>query len=711
MTAPTTPNKQRDYGHMPSSPSLIPSPRNASYSPKYQPRSEEIDESRIKVLNPVDTNQIISSTKQHLQQHKEPHSHMTHFYRENVKQLTYLQDNLMLKKQKLDLVRDEMVSTRAKVDTLELKLEKLKEDKRSKEQEVLLKENELKSLRDESETKKKFMLQGHDLQLQQVKSRKEAELNSLQSSYRSRWDRTKFLKVQQFDVERDETLAEVVELRKLVEESEMHLKKLLQDNESKDREQKEIWLRNFQNDWKRTIQDNEAASGEIERLQKQVKNELKPKLRSQEEEIILLKETLKQLRKKLDASKALSVSLSDKINLTTLGIKNSLKIRRELKDYIETSKREMNQIREILIKEETMRRKLHNELQELRGNIRVYCRIRPPLLAESQDTSHFHIEKFNESKGFQALTIKRENGRCFSYNFHFDKIFEPHNTNADVFQEICQLVQCSLDGYNVCIFAYGQTGSGKTYTMLNPGDGMIPMTLSHIFQWTEDLMEHGWRYEMDCEYIEIYNETILDLLREFNSNDNIDDILESQKHEIRHDHDNHATSITNVTKMKMTSQEQVDSMLKRASRMRSTACTRSNERSSRSHSVFMVHINGHNDQTGEVSHGKLNLIDLAGSERINSSLVTGDRLRETQNINKSLSCLGDVIYALNSPDAAKRHIPFRNSKLTYLLQYSLIGDSKTLMFVNIPSDQKHTNETLNSLRFASKVNSTKMTKR
>ena len=145
----------------------------------------------------------------------------------------------------------------------------------------------------------------------------------------------------------------------------------------------------------------------------------------------------------------------------------------------------------------------------------------------------------------------------------------------------------------------------------------------------------------------------------------------------------------------------VHKLLQVAAKNRSTAATKMNERSSRSHSVFTLKITGINQDTNQKSHGVLNLIDLAGSERLNASGVTGDRLKETQNINKSLSSLGDVISALGSK---KGHVPFRNSKLTYLLQNCLGGDGKTLMFVNVAPEATSVQESICSLRFASKVN-------
>lgn len=255
-----------------------------------------------------------------------------------------------------------------------------------------------------------------------------------------------------------------------------------------------------------------------------------------------------------------------------------------------------------------------------------------------------------------------------THNFTFDRVFSPSETQKDCFEEISQLVQSALDGYNVCIFAYGQTGSGKTYTMQGPNTvtestvGMIPRAVQQIYDVAQRLKQFDWNYTMEGQFLEIYNETIHDLLGDATKYGQI-------KHEIHHGK-NGKTTVSNMTTVELDSPSKVKMMLRKASQNRATGATNLNERSSRSHSVFTLKLIGHNRKTGENTTGILNLIDLAGSERLSTSGSVGDRLRETQAINKSLSCLGDVIHALVS-NKEGGHIPYRNSKLTYLLRNSL----------------------------------------
>lgn len=307
--------------------------------------------------------------------------------------------------------------------------------------------------------------------------------------------------------------------------------------------------------------------------------------------------------------------------------------------------------------EETLRRKLHNQVQELKGNIRVFCRVRPVIgdddkkpavidFPDQKDESKEIIVKGDEKKS--ALG----NVTATNHAFSFDRVFDPTSANSDIFDEISQLVQSALDGYNVCIFCYGQTGSGKTHTM-SSADGMIPRAVTQIYESAKNLEEKGWTYNMVGSFVEVYNENINDLLGKAED-------LDKKKHIIQHD--GNKTTITDTETVELDSADRVYEVLERADGNRTVAATKANSRSSRSHSVFILSLVGENSQTGEKSEGTLNLVDLAGSERLAHSQAEGDRLKETQSINKSLSCLGDVIGALGKGN--KAHIPYRNSKVS-----------------------------------------------
>ena len=356
-----------------------------------------------------------------------------------------------------------------------------------------------------------------------------------------------------------------------------------------------------------------------------------------------------------------------------------------------------DEARQKLIKEETERRALFNKYQELKGNIRVMCRVRP-VLEDSEGTAaelDFPDDKTSAQIYVRGPEEKNALGKSSSktYPFEFDRVFTPQVHNEEVFGEISQLVQSALDGYNVCIFCYGQTGSGKTYTM-SSSDGMIPRATKMIYDTVNKLKEKSWTYTMEGNFVEVYNEELHDLLTSAKEAEG------KRKPEIRHDETRKTTTVVNCKSVTLDSEDTVEQMLKHAQNNRSVAATKANERSSRSHSVFILKLTGENSATHERCEGTLNLVDLAGSERLKHSGAEGDRMKETQNINKSLTCLGDVIEALGKGNG---HIPYRNSQLTYLLKNSLGGNSKTLMFVMVSPLEAHLKETLTSLRFATKV--------
>ncbi|OBT45791.1 hypothetical protein VE00_03892 [Pseudogymnoascus sp. WSF 3629] len=416
------------------------------------------------------------------------------------------------------------------------------------------------------------------------------------------------------------------------------------------------------------------------------KANLQKSLNDSSSSVVNLEGTVRSLRDRIQFLESGSQAQSDRFEL----------MEKQLQDALEQAQESKSK----LTKEETLRRILFNQVQELKGNIRVMCRVRPTNPSEEvakilypdidKESKELELQGPEEKSSLGTITRKTN-------AFTFDRTFGPSTTNEEVFGEISQLVQSALDGYNVCIFCYGQTGAGKTHTM-SSADGMIPRATHMIYEKATDLQDKGWTYSMEGSFVEVYNEEIHDLLgnpREF----------DKVKHEIRHDEKKKQTNVTNLKSVELDSPDAVESILKRADANRSVAATKSNERSSRSHSVFILKLIGRNSTTGEISEGTLNLVDLAGSERLKQSGAEGDRMKETQNINKSLSCLGDVIGALGQGKEGG-HIPYRNSKLTYLLQYSLGGNSKTLMFVMISPLEAHIKETLTSLKFATKVHNT-----
>lgn len=369
----------------------------------------------------------------------------------------------------------------------------------------------------------------------------------------------------------------------------------------------------------------------------------------------------------------------------------------DMEGKMQDALRAAEEARQKLIKEETERRVLFNKYQELKGNIRVMCRVRPTLDDTEGSTADldFPDEKTSAQIAVKGPEERNSLGKVTqkTYPFEFDRVFTPQVQNEEVFGEISQLVQSALDGYNVCIFCYGQTGSGKTFTM-SSADGVIPRATKMIYETVNKLKEKSWTYTMEGNFIEVYNEELHDLLTPAKEQDG------KKKLEIRHDEARKTTTVLNCKSVTLDSENTVEVMLNQAQKNRSVAATKSNERSSRSHSVFTLKLIGENSATHERCEGTLNLVDLAGSERLKQSGAEGDRMKETQNINTSLKSLGDVIEALG---ANQKHIPYRNSKLTYLLRYSLGGNSKTLMFVMVSPLEAHLNETLSSLRFATKV--------
>ncbi|PHT46146.1 Kinesin KP1 [Capsicum baccatum] len=321
-------------------------------------------------------------------------------------------------------------------------------------------------------------------------------------------------------------------------------------------------------------------------------------------------------------------------------------------------------------------RKLHNEVQELKGNIRVYCRIRPFLRGQKETQSV--IEYIGEN-GELVVVNPSKQGKEARRSFKFNTVYSPASTQAQVYSDIQPFVQSVLDGYNVCIFAYGQTGSGKTYTMTGPEGaseeswGVNFRALNDLFRISQ-MRENTFKYEIKVQMMEIYNEQVRDLLS--------------------------SDAVPEASMFPVNGTADVLDLMDTGLNNRAKGSTSMNERSSRSHSILTIHVQGKDIKSGSSMHSSLHLVDLAGSERVDRSEVTGDRLKEAQHINKSLSALGDVISALAQKNA---HIPYRNSKLTQVLQASLGGQAKTLMFVQLNPEVASYSESMSTLKFAERA--------
>ena len=380
----------------------------------------------------------------------------------------------------------------------------------------------------------------------------------------------------------------------------------------------------------REIEDLQYSKSSLERKNTALEDELTAK----QTEISGLRNTVAEMS-----------ALSTQLKTTQIQLESARNTISELQKLSSDQAEEINTYQEKQRAYETERRQLHNAIQELKGNIRVFCRIRPLLGAEVEkygQISHIALEGDKSLEITKPLSISPATGtKVEKFNFEFDHVFGHQTTQEDVFDEVSQLIQSAIDGYNVCIFAYGQTGSGKTFTM--EGDetgehvGIIPKTIHKIFNETRSLVEKGWKYTMDASFLEIYNEEIRDLLA----------TEKGLKYDIKKvDTKSTEIYVTNLKIEDVTNGENINALLKRAKKNRAVAATNCNERSSRSHSVFMLKITGRNSITSESCTGTLNLVDLAGSERLKDSGSTGQRLEETKSINSSLSNLSKVIMAL-----------------------------------------------------------------
>ncbi|CAN6453602.1 unnamed protein product [Victoria cruziana] len=451
-----------------------------------------------------------------------------------------------------------------------------------------------------------------------------------------------------------------------------------------------------------------------------VKQQLEQKIlwleknKAEEIEILEKKSVQEQQKLKLQISeleKRLSVALQELVaTQSTLSTRNheldalqsSLKELEELREMKEDIDRKNAQTAEILKKqgaqlieldklykeEQLLRKRYFNTIEDMKGKIRVYCRLRPLTEKEIADKEKCVVTSHDE------FTVEHQWKDEKAKQYIYDHVFDYRASQENVFEDTKHLVQSAVDGYNVCIFAYGQTGSGKTYTIYgsesNPG--LTPRATSELFKILKRDSKR-FLFSLKAYMVELYQDTLIDLLLPRNA--------KRLKLEIKKDSKGMVV-VENVTTVSISSLEELNSIAFGGSEQRHTSGTQMNDESSRSHLIFSIVIESTNLLTQSQAKGKLSFVDLAGSERVKKSGSSGHQLKEAQSINRSLSALGDVISALSTEG---QHIPYRNHKLTMLMSDSLGGNAKTLMFVNVSPAESNLDETHNSLMYASRARS------
>ncbi|CAN6275532.1 unnamed protein product [Urochloa humidicola] len=348
------------------------------------------------------------------------------------------------------------------------------------------------------------------------------------------------------------------------------------------------------------------------------------------------------------------------------------------------------------------------------SGVQVVVRIRPPCRVDDEEAGE-------DGRGPDACVRKTavNSVAIQGQDFTFDAVADAISTQEDIFNLVgLPLVENCLSGFNSSIFAYGQTGSGKTYTMWGPLSalsedsvsserGLTPRVFEQLFSGiNEEQVKHSDKelnYNCICSFLEIYNEQITDLLDP------------SQKNlQIREDVRTSCVYVESLTKQYVFTMKDVTQLLVKGLANRRTGATSANADSSRSHCVFTCVIKSESknpeDGSSSTRSSRINLVDLAGSERQKLTHAAGDRLKEAGNINRSLSQLGNLINILaeiSQSGKQRHHVPYRDSKLTFLLQESLGGNAKLAMICAVSPSQSCKSETLSTLRFAQRAKAIK----
>lgn len=337
-------------------------------------------------------------------------------------------------------------------------------------------------------------------------------------------------------------------------------------------------------------------------------------------------------------------------------------------------------------KEMALRKKYYNEIQELKGNIRVFVRVR----LENRDSHGKGLQVFQFPSKTELL-VQQVDDNLPLKPYEFARVFDPTTTQEQIFDDTKAVIMSVVDGFNVCLMAYGQTGSGKTWTMMGPPNdpvnaGVNRRSIAELLKILQE-QDETLEFELYASETEVYNEGLYDLLYKGPRADSKIKIQQTPQ----------GINLPNLVKRRVLTPEDVFEVLADGDKNRSVMATAMNSASSRSHLIFQIWLKTTNKISGAKTDSVLTLVDLAGSERVGKSEVTGDGLKEAAAINKSLSALGMVFMALGKGEP---HVPYKNSVLTHALADNLGGNAKCAMFINCSPLENNLPETISSLRFA-----------
>jgi len=333
------------------------------------------------------------------------------------------------------------------------------------------------------------------------------------------------------------------------------------------------------------------------------------------------------------------------------------------------------------------------------SSVQVLCRFRPR--HDEGPNAAYYASLTDKSKARDAFLIDKENN-CIKTNskedmdqgrgFYFDKVFGEDTTQQNIYESVEHIVTGVMSGFNGTLMAYGQTSSGKTHTMEGKMDdeelfGICPRAVDTLFDSIENA-DPDIEFTLKLSFVEIYCEKIRDLLEPDNNNLKIKELPSGE------------LALANVTELYVTDEDGIFTAMQQGKANRATAPTLMNAESSRSHSLLMLTVSQKHTQTMHLVRARLVIGDLAGSERIKKTRVTQMRLEEAKKINQSLTTRGMVINALTDGSS---HVPYRNSKLTRVLQESLGGNSRTALIICCSPESEHASETVSTLRFGERA--------